>query len=125
MQKKTGDASNRIKKFNSELKREISDIIYRKLKNPAISGIVSVMDVDTSKDLSHAKVYISVFATDESKKKATIDAIIEDAKKIRKELSDVVRARTVPELHVIVDGSMEYGDKMDKLFIKISEGEKS
>ncbi len=125
MQKKTGDASNRIKKFNSELKREISDIIYRKLKNPAISGIVSVMDVDTSKDLSHAKVYISVFATDESKKKATIDAIIEDAKKIRKELSAVVRARTVPELHFIVDGSMEYGDKMDKLFIKISEGEKS
>ena len=125
MRKKTGDASNRIKKFNSELKREISDIIYRKLKNPAISGIVSVMDVDTSKDLSHAKVYISVFATDESKKKATIDAIIEDAKKIRKELSAVVRARTVPELHFIVDGSMEYGDKMDKLFIKISEGEKS
>ena len=46
-----------------------------------------------------------------------------DAKKIRYELSKVIRARTVPELHFFLDDSMEYGDKMDKLFKSISKGE--
>ena len=60
----------------------------------------------------------------ENKKKITFDAIKADAKKIRFELAKVIRARTVPELNFVLDDSMEYGDKMDKLFKSISEGEK-
>ena len=48
-----------------------------------------------------------------------------DAKKIRFELAKISRARTVPELHFILDGSMEYGDKIDKLLLEISKGENS
>jgi ribosome-binding factor A len=65
-----------------------------------------------------------VYSTDENKKKTTFDAIVADAKKIRYELAKVIRAHTVPELHFILDGSMEYGDKMEKLFKSINEGEK-
>ena len=84
----------------------------------------SIVRVDASRDLSHAKVFVSVYSTDENKKKTTFDAIVADAKKIRYELAKVIRARTVPELHFILDGSMEYGDKMEKLFKSINEGEK-
>ena len=54
----------------------------------------------------------------------TFNAIKNDAKRIRYELAKSSRARTVPELHFFLDGSMEYGDKMDKLFIQIAKGEK-
>ena len=110
--------------MNAVLKKEISDIITRKLKNPLITEMWSILDVDVSKDFSYAKVYISVFSVSAEKKKATFDAIVRDAKRIRHELSKSVRARTVPELHFIIDDSMEYGDKMDKLLIKIEKGEK-
>ena len=49
--------------------------------------------------------------------------MILNAKKIRFELAKVIRARTVPELKFILDDSMEYGDKMEKLFKSINEGE--
>ena len=115
---------NRTDKLNGEFQKEIYDIISRKLKNPFITEMFSILRVDTSKDLSHAKVYISVFSGSPEKKQATFDAIKGDAKKIRYELSKVIRARTVPELTFILDDSMEYSDKMNKLFLKIEKGEK-
>ncbi len=115
---------SRNSRLNGEFQKEIYEIITRKLKNPLITEMFSVTGVDASKDLSHAKVYISVFSTNEDKKKATFDAICGDAKRIRYELAKVIRAHTVPELHFFLDGSMEYGDKMDKLFKSINQGEK-
>ena len=115
---------SRTDKLNGEFQKEIYDIIMRKLKNPLITEMVSIVSVDTSRDLSHANVYVSVFSTNAEKKNITFEAIKNDAKKIRFELAKVIKARTVPELHFILDGSMEYGDKMDKLFLKIKESEK-
>ena len=114
--------SNRTEKLNSVFKQDIYTIITRKLKNPFITEMFSITKVDTSKDLSHAKVYISVFSTNEEKKNLTFNEIVKDAKKIRYELAKVSNVRTVPELHFVLDDSMEYGDSMDKLFKKIQEG---
>ena len=115
---------SRNDRLNGEFQKEIYEIISRRLKNPLITEMFSIVRVDASRDLSHAKVFVSVYSTDENKKKTTFDAIVADAKKIRCELAKVIRARTVPELHFILDGSMEYGDKMEKLFKSINEGEK-
>ena len=120
---KTGKVS-RTEKLNSEFQKEISVVLSRKLKNPLATEMVSVVKVDVSPDLAHAKVFLSVFSTNEEKKKTTFDAIKSDAKKIRYELSQVMRLRTIPELHFSLDDSMEYGDKMDKLFKSINQGEK-
>ena len=114
---------SRSDRLNSELQKEIYEIISRKLKNPLITEMFSILAVDCANDLSFAKVYVSVFSTNKEKASTTFEAIKSDAKKIRFELAKVVRARTVPELKFILDGSMEYGDKMDKLFKKISEEE--
>ena len=116
--------SNRGERLNAEFQKEIYDVIKRKLKNPLVTEMFSVIAVDTSRDLSHAKVYISVYSKNEQKKNATFEAIKADAKKIRFELAKVVRARTVPELHFFLDTSMEYGDKMEKLFKAINDGER-
>ena len=119
-----GSKINRNDRLNGEFQKEIYDIIKRKLKNPLVTEMFSVTSVDASNDLSYAKVYISIFSTNPDKKKATFDAISGDAKKIRFELAKEIRARTVPELHFFLDTSMEYGDKMDKLFKSINQGEK-
>ncbi|MBE5734564.1 MAG: 30S ribosome-binding factor RbfA [Clostridiales bacterium] len=121
--RKTSKVS-RNDRLNGEFQKEIYEIITRRLKNPLITEMFSVLKVDSSRDLSYAKVYISVYSKDEQKKIATFNAISSDAKKIRYELAKVIRARTVPELHFVLDDSMEYGDKMDKLFKSINEGEK-
>ena len=52
--------SNRIFKVNAELQKNIYEVITRKLKNPLITEMFSVTSVDASKDLSSAKVFISV-----------------------------------------------------------------
>lgn len=121
--RKTNKVS-RNERLNGEFQKEIYDIITRRLKNPLITEMFSILRVDSSRDLSYAKVYISVFSTNQDKKMATFNAIKADAKKIRYELAQVIRARTVPELNFVLDDSMEYGDKMEKLFKSINEGEK-
>ena len=122
--KKHGGGVSRTNRLNAELKREISEIIAKKLKNPAVTAMVSVTDVDVSPDISYAKVFVSVFSTVENKKNESFAALCADAKKIRYALGKSMRIRTVPELDLILDRSLEYGDKMDKLLYKISEDEK-
>jgi ribosome-binding factor A len=114
---------SRNDRLNGELQKEIYDIISRKLKNPLITEMFSILRVDASKDLSTAKVYVSIYSKNQEKRMTTFNAIQADAKKIRFELAKVIRARTVPELRFILDDSMEYGDKMDRLFKSITEGD--
>ena len=114
---------NRNDRLNGEFQKEIYDIISRKLKNPMVTEMFSILRVESSKDLSYAKVFVSVYSKDQEKRMATFNAIAGDAKKIRYELSKVIRARTVPELNFVLDDSLEYGDKMDKLFKSINEGD--
>ncbi len=112
---------DRMDRINSEIQKEIYDVIKRKIKNPLVTEMFSVTAVDTSKDLKHAKVFISVYSTNEERKRATYTAIVNDAKKVRYELSKVMRMRTVPEIQFITDNSLDYGDKMDKLFLRIEK----
>lgn len=123
--RKNNGGVNRSDRVNAEIIREISEIISRKLKDPLITAMISVTGADVSKDLSYAKIFVSVFSTDENKKRQTFDALKNDAKKIRYELSRSMRMRTVPELDFVLDLSIEYGDKMDKLLYKIAEDEKN
>ena len=121
---KRRSGANRQERLNSELQKEIYEVISRKLKNPLVSEMFSVIKVDCSKDMSHAKVFVSVYSKDQEKRDKTFKAMVDDAKKIRYELSKSMLLRTVPELHFILDDSMEYSDKINKLFLQIEKGEK-
>ena len=118
--RKTNKVS-RNERLNGEFQKEIYDIITRRLKNPLITEMFSILRVDSSRDLSYAKVYISVFSTNQDKKMATFNAIKADAKKIRYELAQVIRARTVPELNFVLDDSMEYSARISSLINKVGE----
>ena len=118
---KSRSNSNRLDRLNSEFQKEISVIISQKLKNPLIVAMVSVMKVDVAPDLSHAKVYLSVYAKDKDQQDLTFNEIKKDAKKIRFELGHSMKVRTVPELHFIQDESMEYSAKISSLLNKIGD----
>ncbi len=113
---------NRTARLNAEFQKDIYEIITKRLKNPLISEMFSITKVDTSKDLSSAKVYISVYSGSEEKRQTTFEQITLEAKRIRFELAKISNTRTVPELKFIIDDSMAYGDKMEKLFKKIEDG---
>ena len=105
----------REKRLNSEFQKEIYSILKNKIKNPAISEMFSISEVDVTNDLKHAKVFVSVFSTDKVKAQATFEAICASAKAVRTELSKTMRIRTVPELHFVTDNSTNYGNKIDKI----------
>lgn len=107
--------NKRERRLNSEFQKEIYSIIKNKIKNPEITEMFSISEVDVTNDLKHAKVFVSVFSTDAEKKAATFRAIEQSAKAIRTELSKVMHIRTVPELHFLTDESAEYGNKIDKI----------
>lgn len=75
----------------------------------------SVTKVDVDKELSLAKVYISVFSSDKKKASETYEAIENSAGFVRRELSKGMRIRTVPPIKFIYDDTMEYSEKIDKL----------
>mgnify|MGYP004575715227 FL=1 len=123
MRTRANKSVSRTDRLNAEFKKEIYEIISRRLKNPLVTEMFSILRVDCTKDLSHAKVYVSVFSTSDEKRAATFNAIKADAKKIRQELSRSMHIRTVPELDFLLDDSMEYSAKMDKIFSELTYGE--
>ena len=112
---------SRSSRLNGEYQKEISEIIRTRLKDkePDLKGTISVTEADVAPDLKTAKIYISIYAKDESEKLKSFDIISENAGFIRHELAQVMRMRTVPSLTFLWDGSMAYGAKMDELFKKI------
>ena len=114
--------SLRNERVRKELMREISDILLRDIKDPHISGIVSITDVEVSHDNSFAKVFFSVFGDDKTKERTKL-ALEKNTPKIRYEIGKRIRLRLTPELHFIEDDSLERGTRVTELIDKISRGE--
>lgn len=114
--------SLRNERVRKTLMKEIADIIQKEIRDPRIAGIVSITDIDISHDNSYAKVYFSVFASEEAKKQ-TVIALEENTSKIRYEVGKRIRLRLTPELRFILDDSFERGMKVMDLIDKISKGE--
>ncbi len=114
--------SLRNERVRKTLMKEIADIIQKELKDSRIHGVVSITDIEISHDNSYAKVYYSVFASEEEKK-TTIAAITENTPKIRYEVGKRIRLRLTPELRFIPDDSLERGSNVTEIINKISRGE--
>ena len=105
----------REQRLNSEFQKEIYDILKNKVKNHDITEMFSILEVDVTNDLKYAKVYVSIFSTNDARKQKTFNAICDSAKFVRGELAKIMRIRTVPELKFIMDTSSDYGNKIDKI----------
>lgn len=113
--------SVRGERLAGEFQKEISSVISGKLRTkfPELSAIISVTAADIAPDLKSAKIYVSVYDKDKSMAQNSFNIIKENAGFIRHELAQVMHIRTVPELRFILDSSMEYGEKIDKILSDI------
>lgn len=115
----------RATRVGEQMKKELSDIIGRKLKDPRI-GFVTVTDVRVTGDLQQAKVYISVLG-DEEQRQNTLKGLEKAKGFIRSEIGQRIRLRKTPEIFFEIDESIEYGNRIEQLIRQIStehEGEK-
>lgn len=112
----------RADRIRKALIKELSDIIQRHVKDPRISGIVSVTDVELSSDYKYAKAYVSIYGTEEQKEQ-TMEAIQDSTPYIRSEVGKRIRLRHTPELEFKIDDSLERGSRITSLIDKISRGE--
>ncbi len=99
-------ASNRIGRINEEIQRELSDLI-RTVKDPRVTGLISVTAVDTTPDLKFCKVYISVL--DKSDVNQVLKGLKSAAGWLRRELGRTLNLRTTPELTFVRDDSIDQG----------------
>lgn len=107
----------KIERLNHAFQEEISMILMTEIKDEDIK-FVTITDVDTTADLSYAKVYFTVL--DDSKRKTTLDALNNAASFIRGKLSERVEVRHTPELKFIYDTSIDYGKHIDKIIDDIN-----
>ena len=99
-------ASNRIGRINEEIQRELSSLI-RSVKDPRVTGMVSVTAVETTPDLRYAKVYISVL--DKSDCTQVLKGLKSASGWLRRELGRALQLRYTPELVFERDDSIDKG----------------
>lgn len=97
----------RIDRISEQARRDIDAIIREELHDPRITGTYSVTRVDVTRDLSYAKVYVSVL--EEDKRKDLIAALKHAAGYVRRELGRRMAIRHAPELIFVDDKNIEYG----------------
>ena len=105
--------NNRLGRIDEEFRKEISNIISYDLKNPNITGLISVTKVKVTPDLKFAKVYISMLNSKNVKE--TLAGLKKSAGFIRSELAKKINLRLTPEIIFELDDSMEYGAKIDTI----------
>ena len=99
-------ASNRIGRINEEIQRELASLIPN-VKDPRVSGLISVTAVDTTPDLRYAKIYISVL--DKSDCAQVLKGLKSASGYLRRELGHALRLRYTPELTFVRDDSIDQG----------------
>lgn len=111
--------SNRMNKIDEEIKKEISTIISTELKNPHLTGLISVTKVKTTPDLRFARVYVSMI--NEKSKKENLSILKQSSGYIRSAIAKRINLRTTPELVFEFDESMEYGSRIDEILKNITK----
>ena len=99
-------ASNRIGRINEEIQREMSSLI-RTVKDPRVTGLISVTSVDTTPDLKFCKLYISVL--DKSDVEQVLKGLKSASGYLRRELGRSLNLRNTPELTFVRDDSIDHG----------------
>jgi len=110
-------------RINEEIKKEVSNTIQNKIKDPRKSAMVSVTKVDTTKDLTYTKVYVSIFGSETSKKE-TLEALKSSTGLMRKEIGAHVKLRHVPQVIIEVDETIERAIHLEGIFHQIKVKEK-
>ncbi|WP_062105036.1 30S ribosome-binding factor RbfA [Bacillus niameyensis] len=111
--------SLRANRVGEQMKKELGDIIARKIKDPRV-GFVTVTDVQVTGDLQQATVYISILG-DEDQKIDTLKGLQKAKGFIRSEIGHRIRLRITPEIEFELDESIDYGNKIESILRQLKD----
>lgn len=104
------------------MRREIAEILLMQLRDPRLSTMMSVTDVEVTSDLSFARVFVSMLG-DDAQRALSLKALQNASGFIRRELGDRLGLREVPDLRFVLDESLDRGARVDDLLRRIEKGE--
>ena len=105
--------NNRQGRIDEEFRKELSQIISYDLKEPSVTGMISVTRVKVTPDLKYAKVSVSILNSKNVKE--TLAGLKKSSGYLRSELAKRINLRNTPELVFELDESLKYGEKIDKI----------
>jgi len=110
----------RVNRLSEEIKKIISHLIHNELRDPRIATMTSVVDVEVTKDLRYAYVFVSVFG-DQEVQIATMEALKSSSGFVRREVGQRVKARYIPEIVFKLDKSIERGFEIQSVLNRINQ----
>jgi ribosome-binding factor A len=117
--------NRRVSRVSSLIQQEVSQMLLHDIKDDRVgAGMVSVTDVEVSGDLQHAKIYVSIYGTEEAKSE-TMAGLQSATGFVRRELGRRVRLRRTPEVVFIEDRGLERGTRMLTLLNQLSQERRS
>ncbi len=111
--------SQRTDRLDSQIQQELMQLLQREMKDPRL-GFATITRVETARDLGHARVFVSVYGSEEERERS-MTALRDAAPWLRRQLAARLTLRTVPELSLRRDDSIEAGDRVLKLLREIED----
>jgi ribosome-binding factor A len=103
---------HRTDRISAQLRRDIGDLVHEAVREHGLPS-VSVSDVEVTRDLAHAKIFVTVL--DPERAKEVVAALKDLAKEFRFQLGKRMRIRSLPELHFHYDDSVDRGERIEAL----------
>ena len=104
---------SRASRIADQIQRDLSEVIRLELKDPRV-GLVTITSVDLTRDLSHAKVYVTALGESDAAEQA-VGALQHAAGFLRSQLARTLKVRVLPQLQFVYDASVERGIRLSQL----------
>lgn len=105
---------SRTRRVAEQIQRELAELIRREVRDPRL-GMVTVTAAEVSRDMSYAKVFVTVLGKSEAESQISLDILTRLAGFLRHELGKQMRLRHIPELRFVYDASIERGTSLSAL----------
>lgn len=113
--------SQRTDRLDSQIRQELMDLLQREMKDPRV-GFVTITRVETARDLGSARVWVSILGTEEERERS-MRALGVATPWLRRRLAERMTLRSVPQLSLRRDDSIEAGDRVLRLLREIDQEE--
>ncbi|MGH7664207.1 MAG: 30S ribosome-binding factor RbfA [Gemmatimonadaceae bacterium] len=113
--------SRRPERVAEAIREEVATFLAEDAKDPRIVGLVTVTGVDVTRDLRHAKVYVSVMGSD-TERQTTFEGLASVATHLRSRVGRSLRLRLAPEIEFVVDESIARAARIESLLSDLREG---
>jgi ribosome-binding factor A len=114
--------SRRPDRVAEAIREAVAMFLAEGVKDPRVTGLVTVTGVDVTRDLRHARVHVSILGTD-AEKKETMEGLASVAGHLRAKLGRTLRLRVTPELDFKYDASIAHAARIDSLLEQIRANE--